>query len=96
MSIIDRVFRRNFTKQIKKWQYNSNPEKKLEFVHNEINKKSKDEYVYIARYGALESINKISLSSSYKAKSKAFRLVLEVSLRKKIDHDYDSGLEERL
>ena len=29
LSIIDRVFRRNFTKQIKKWQFNAHPEKKL-------------------------------------------------------------------
>jgi hypothetical protein len=42
LSIIDRVFRRNFTKQVKKWQFNAHPEKKLEFVHNEITKKSKD------------------------------------------------------
>lgn len=42
LSIIDRVFRRNFTKQVKKWQFNAHPEKKLEFVHNEITKRSKD------------------------------------------------------
>ena len=29
LSIIDRVFRRNFTKQVKKWQFNAYPEKKL-------------------------------------------------------------------
>lgn len=42
VSIIDRVFRRYMTKHVKKWQYNAQPEKKLEFVHNEINRKSKD------------------------------------------------------
>lgn len=41
VSIIDRVFRRYMTKHVKKWQYNAQPEKKLEFVHNEINRKSK-------------------------------------------------------
>lgn len=29
LSIIDRVFRRNFVKQVKKWQFNAHPEKKL-------------------------------------------------------------------
>ncbi len=53
LSIIDRVFRRNFTKQVKKWQYNAHPERKLEFIHTEITKKSKEEYDYIAKYGAL-------------------------------------------
>lgn len=96
LSIIDRVFRRNLTKQVKKWQFNAHPEKKLEFVHNEITKKSKDEYDYIAKIGALETINKISSNSNYKAKSKAYRCILEVSFKKKIDHDYDSSLEERL
>lgn len=93
MSIIDRVFRRNLTKQIKKWQFNAHPEKKLEFVHNEITKKSKDEYDYVARFGALETINKISSASNYKAKAKAFRNLLEVMYKKKIDHDYDASLE---
>lgn len=96
LSIIDRVFRRNFTKQVKKWQFNAHPEKKLEFVHNEITKKSKDEYDYIAKIGALETINKISSNSNYKAKAKAFRSIIEVSFKKKIDHDYDASLEERL
>lgn len=96
LSIIDRVFRRNFTKQVKKWQYNAHPEKKLEFVHNEITKKSKDEYEYVAKFGALETISKISAASNYKAKAKAFRSLLEVMYKKKIDHDYDASLEERL
>lgn len=96
LSIIDRVFRRNFTKQVKKWQFNAHPEKKLEFVHNEITKKSKEEYEYIAKIGALETINKISSNSNYKAKAKAFRSILEVSFKKKIDTDYDASLEERL
>lgn len=81
---------------MKKWQFNAHPEKKLEFVHNEITKKSKDEYDYIAKIGALETINKISSNSNYKAKAKAYRCILEVSFKKKIDHDYDASLEERL
>lgn len=96
LSIIDRVFRRNMTKHIKNWQYNAQPEKKLEFIHNEITKKSKDEYDYVARYGALETISKVSSSSNYKAKAKAFRSLLELMFKKKIDNDYDASLEERL
>lgn len=92
LSIIDRVFRKNFTKQVKKWQYNAHPEKKLQFVHSEITKKSKDEYDYVAKVGALETINKISSSSNYKAKAKAFRCIIEVYFKKKIDSDYDTSL----
>jgi len=76
LSIIDRVFRRNITKQIKKWQYNAHPERKLEYVHSEITKKSKEEYDYIAKIGALETITKISTTTSTKAKGKAFRSLI--------------------
>jgi hypothetical protein len=93
---MDRIFKRNFTKQIKKWQYNSNPERKLDLIHTEITKKSKEEYDYIAKHGALESINKININTNYKAKAKAFRCLLEVMYKKKIDGDYDASLEERL
>jgi hypothetical protein len=44
----------------------------------------------------VESISKISTSSQYKAKSKAFRSLVEIMFKKKLDHDYDTGLEERL
>ena len=84
------------TKHVKNWQYNSQPEKKLEFIHNEVSTNSKDQYEYVAKYGALETISKISASSSYKAKTKAFRSLLEIMFKKKIDNDYDVSLEERL
>ena len=96
LSIIDRVFKRHMTKNVRKWQYNAQPEKKLELIHNEITKKSKDEYDYVAKYGAVETIAKLSASSQYKAKAKAFRGLLEIMFKKKIDQNYDSGLEERL
>jgi len=44
----------------------------------------------------MESIAKVSANSSYKAKAKAFRGLLEVMFKKKIDNDYDASLEERL
>lgn len=96
LSIIDRVFKRHMTKHVRKWQHNAHPEKKLELIHNEITKNSKDEYEYVAKYGAIETVSKISTSSQYKAKAKAFRCLLERMLKKKIENNYDSGLEERL
>jgi hypothetical protein len=42
LSIMDRVFKRNLTKQLKKWQFNAQPEKKLEYVHADLAEKSKD------------------------------------------------------
>ena len=59
-------------------------------------KKSKDEYNYVAKIGSLETISKISSNSAYKAKAKAFRSLLEIMFKKKIDNDYDASLEERL
>jgi len=41
-------------------------------------------------------VNKISANNNYKIKAKAFRTILEVMLKKKIDTDYDASLEERL
>ena len=96
LSIIDRVFKRHMTKHVRKWQHNAHPEKKLELIHNEITKNSKDEYEYVAKYGAIETVSKISTSSQYKAKAKAFRCLLERMPKKKIENNYDSGLEERL
>jgi len=39
---MDRVFKRNLIKQVKKWQYNSDPERKLQMIHAEVAEKSKD------------------------------------------------------
>lgn len=50
----------------------------------------------MAKYGALETMSKVSTNSSYKAKAKAFRCIMERMLRKKIDSGYDTSLEERL
>lgn len=36
LNIMDRVFKRNMAKQFKKWQFNSQPEKKLEYVHADL------------------------------------------------------------
>ena len=44
LSIIDRIFKRHMTKHVRKWQYNAHPEKKLEFIHSEVTKNSKEEY----------------------------------------------------
>lgn len=38
---MDRVFKRNLTRQFKKWQFNSQPEKKLEYVNADLAEKSK-------------------------------------------------------
>lgn len=60
LSIMDRVFKRNLTRQFKKWQFNSQPEKKLEYVHADLAEKSKEEYEYVAKVGAIESLRKLS------------------------------------
>lgn len=53
LNIIDRVFKRNLTKQFKKWQFNAQPEKKLEYVNADLAEKSKEEYEYVTKVGAL-------------------------------------------
>jgi len=55
-------------------------------------KKSKDEFDYIAKYGALESVSKISSTSNYKAKAKAFRSLLQNMFHKKSENEYDASL----
>ena len=57
---MDRVFKRNLKRQLKKWQFNAQPENKLEYVHADLAEKSKEEYDYIAKVGALESLRKLS------------------------------------
>ena len=50
----------------------------------------------MAKYGALESMNKINSSSSYRAKAKVFRVLMQNMFHKKSENDYDISLEERL
>jgi hypothetical protein len=33
LNIMDRVFRRNVTRQVRRWQFNAQPEKKLQHIH---------------------------------------------------------------
>lgn len=96
LSIMDRVFKRNLTKQLKKWQFNAQPEKKLEYVHADLAEKSKEEYDYIAKVGALESLRKLSEQAAYKAKVRAFRNIIQHMYNKKTEIDYDQSLEERI
>ena len=96
LSIMDRVFKRNLTKQLKRWQFNAQPEKKLEYVHADLAEKSKDEYDYIAKVGALESLRKLSEQAAYKAKVRAFRNIVQHMYNKRTETDYDQSLEERL
>lgn len=95
LSIMERVFKKNISKQVKKWQYNAIPERRLENIHKEISK-TQDNYNFVAKYGALESVAKISTGSSYKSKAKAFRSLLQNMYSKKTDTVYDASLEERL
>ena len=96
LSIMDRVFKRNLTRQLKKWQFNAQPEKKLEYVHADLAEKSKEEYDYIAKVGALESLRKLSEQAAYKAKVRAFRNIVQHMYNKKTEIDYDQSLEERI
>jgi hypothetical protein len=96
LSIMDRVFKRNLTKQLKKWQFNAQPEKKLEYVHADLAEKSKEEYDYIAKVGALESLRKLSEQAAYKSKVRAFRNIVQHMYNKRTETDYDQSLEERL
>jgi hypothetical protein len=80
---MDRVFKRNLTKQFKKWQLNAQPERKLEIVHAELAERSKEEYEYVAKVGALENMKKIGEQSIFKAKMKGFRMIIKHMYNKK-------------
>jgi hypothetical protein len=83
LSIIDRVFKRNLAKQVKKWQFNAQPERKLEYIHADLAEKSKEEYDYVAKAGALETLRKLSDLNVYKAKIRAFRNIKEHMFNKR-------------
>lgn len=96
LGIMDRVFKRNLTKQVRKWQFNAQPEKKLEYVNATLALKSREEYEYVARMGAVESLKKLSECSVYKAKVRGFRMIHQHMFNKRSEMDYDQSLEERL
>jgi hypothetical protein len=84
------------TRQFKKWQFNAQPEKKLEYINADLAEKSKEEYEYVAKVGAIESLRKLSEQSAYKAKVSAFRSIVQNMFNKRSETDYDQSLEERL
>lgn len=93
---MDRVFKRNLTRQFKKWQFNAQPEKKIEFIHSDFTERSKQEYEYVAKLGALESLRKLTDQTIYKAKVNGFRSIVQHMYSKRSETDYDQSLDERL
>lgn len=57
---MSRIFRRNVAKQVKVWQYNALPEKKLQLINNDLSDKLKEDYDYVARIGAVEGMSKMN------------------------------------
>lgn len=91
-----RVFRRNVSTQIKKWQYNALPERRIELINNQFSSKSFEDYEYVAKVGALECISKMSSQYAYKAKTKAFRMITQHMFNKRSENDHDENLNEKL
>ena len=96
LSIMNRVFKKNLSKQVRKWHFGVFPERKLELINSEYNKKFKDDYNYISRFGAVESIAKTHNQVTYKLKVKAFRLITQNMYNKRSDDAHDEGLTEKL
>jgi hypothetical protein len=77
LSIMNRLFRRNLTKQVRKWHGKALPEQKIEHLNTEFYNRSQDDYQYLAKLGAMECMAKNYQQMSYKAKVKAFRLITQ-------------------
>ena len=96
LSIMNRLFKRNLTKQVRKWHFGVFPERKIELLNTEYNTRSKDDYKYLAKLGAIECFSKTHQQMAYKAKVKAFRLITQNMYNKRSDDAHDEGLTEKL
>ena len=95
LSIMTRVFKRNMTKHVKKWQCKAIPEKKVEHLTAEFSKQPED-FNYVAKLGAAECLSKMNSQMTFKAKIKAFRMITQHMYNKRSENDHDESLNERL
>lgn len=78
-----RIFKKSLESQVKKWHHSALPEKRLESISSEMINKSKEDYEYVARMGAVECLSKISNQLVYKSKVKAFRMITQNMFNKR-------------
>lgn len=71
--MMQRIFKKNVSKQIRTWVHNTFPDKKLEYINNQMSIKNKEDYDYVAKMGSLEAISKLNTQIAYRAKVRAFR-----------------------
>lgn len=93
---MERVFRKNLTKQLNRWVYNTFPERKLDYVQTQIATKSKDDYNFIAKIGSLETVTKLHTQIAYRSKVKAFRLLSQNMFNKRSEDDHAEGVDKVL
>ena len=91
ISMMARIFKKNMESQVKNWHHNALPEKRLEAISSEMMNKSKDDYEYVAKIGAVECLSKISHQVVYKSKVKAFRLISQHMYNKRNETDHDES-----
>ena len=89
LSIMNRVFKKNLSKQVRKWHFGVFPERKIDLLNTEFNKKSQEDYKFVAKMGAVECISKSYNQMTYKAKVKAFRLITQNMYNKRSDDAHD-------
>jgi hypothetical protein len=77
LSAMSRIFKRNLSTQVKKWQYFALPERKLELINQQFSETFKEGYEYVAKMGAIDSISKLNEKNMNMAKSKAFRTITQ-------------------
>ena len=75
--MMDRIFKKNMGRQIKTWVHNTFPERKLDYVNNQIVSKDQEDYEFVAKIGSLESLSKLNKQVAYRAKAKAFRNLVQ-------------------
>lgn len=96
ISMMARIFKKNLDSQVKKWNHTALPEKRLEAISSELASKSKEDYEYVAKIGAIECISKMSNQIVYKSKIKAFKMITQNMFNKRNETDHDESLNERL
>ncbi len=83
VSMAQRVFKRSLTRHIQRWQYNAQPEKRIEVLHNEYQSRSQEDYDYLSRLGAADVIRRLIIQAKYKSIAGGFKSITENMLSKK-------------
>ena len=94
--MMNRIFKKHFSKQVQRWKFRANPERQAEYVEREYKQTSPERYEFVARLGAAQILSKLQDHILYKEKVRSFRALNTFANRKRIEMEQDESITERV